>query len=175
MALEHHPPVPPHHEHLGRPHGEGHYTRDSDLIARIFPRGLDESKEHYARGIASRYGYSNLCDESKGEIAEVDIDRIFPCQSILNKTKVIELILYLRDNDVPGYPMGIKIDDDVYLLDGHHRVSAQILMGRKKVMIHYTALTQEMIDAQTPPRNERHSIRPAGGCCLDKDVWTSTR
>ena len=153
-------------EHIHHPHRihEGHPTRDTDLIAKIFPRGLDESKEHYARGIASRYGYSNLCDESKGEIAEVDIDRIFPCQSILNKTKVIEMILYLRDNDVPGYPMGIKIDDDVYLLDGHHRVSAQILMGRKKVMIHYTVLSQEIIEAQENQRTfERHSIREGHG------------
>ena len=46
------------------------------------------------------------------------------------------MILYLQENEVPGYPIGFRKGSEVYLLDGHHRTAAQILAGKKAVMIH---------------------------------------
>lgn len=135
-----------------------HPINDANLMGRIFPRGYDPGKEHYARSIASRYGYGKLCDLDNGTIEEVSVDIIWPCQSVLSKTHVIELALYLNDNDVPGYPMGIRINGEVYLIDGHHRVTAQILRGKKTVMMHLTDLAEDDPALQT--RHERHYQRP---------------
>lgn len=157
--LEEHRHYPPGHE------PPRHYIHDAELIGKIFPLGLDPSKEHFARAVASRYGYGKLCDLDNGEIAEVDINAIFPCQSIINKTRLIELMIYLRDNEVPGYPMGIKVGEDVYLLDGHHRVSAQILMGKKAVVMHLTSFQEddEVVEAvigQSPLRDSAGEMSP---------------
>lgn len=128
---------------------DSHLSHDIDMISKIFPRGFDLSKEHIGRGIASRIGYNNLYDMGKGTIEEVNINSIYPCQQVINKTKIIELILYIKNNEVPGYPIGLKIGEDIYLLDGHHRVSAQILSGRKTVMIHLTTLSEDNLFAET--------------------------
>jgi len=125
------------------PYWQEHYTHDVNLINKIFPLEFNPSIECFARDVASKIGYNDLCDLNKGEIVEVDINTIHPCQSVLAKTRLIELMIYLRDHEVPGYPMGIKIGNDVYLLDGHHRTSAQILMGKKTVMIHLTVLKED--------------------------------
>lgn len=128
------------------PHGQDpprHRIDDRDLINKIFPSGYDMDREHFARSMASKIGYGNLFNLDNGDIIEIDVDSIFPCQSIINKTRLIELMIYLRDNDVPGYPIGIKIEKDVYLLDGHHRVSAQILMGKKKVTMHLVTFSKD--------------------------------
>lgn len=133
------------------------YSREDNLIAKIFPRGLDISKEHFGRGIACRIGYNNLSNYGKGTIEEVDINSIYPCQQVLICSKVIDLMLYLRDNEVPGYPIGLKIGEDVYLVDGHHRVSAQILLGRKTVMMLLTTLKEDdpcILSANKPLKEE---------------------
>ena len=52
-------------------------------------------------------------------------------------------MLYIRDNEVPGYPVGIKIGEKIYLLDGHHRASAQIIMGKKTIMMHLITLQED--------------------------------
>ena len=120
-----------------------HYINDYKLINEIFPLGLNMSDECFARAVASKIGYHVLYNLDLGEIAEVDINLIRPCQSILSKTKLIELMLYIRDNEVPGYPVGIKIGEKIYLLDGHHRASAQIIMGKKTIMMHLITLQED--------------------------------
>lgn len=119
------------------------YGLDTALIDKIFPKGFDVVKEHFGRNIGSVIGYNNLNDEKKATVIDIDVNDIVPCQEVLDKTKVIELILYIRDKEVPGYPIGFKLGDEVYLLDGHHRVSAQILAGRKTVKMLITELNED--------------------------------
>ena len=131
-----------------------HPYSDVDLINQIFPRGLNYDKEKFARGIAARIGYNNLSDLTKGDIEEIEVQAIWPCQQMLSKTKVIGLALYLTDHDVPGYPIGIRVNDDVYLLDGHHRIAAQIIAGKKRVKIHTTDVSSEteLIEEMSHPK-----------------------
>lgn len=130
------------------------YGLNTALIDKIFPKGLDIAKEHFGRTTASILGYNNLCDEKKAVVMDIDVNDIVPCQEVLDKTKVIELILYIRDKEVPGYPVGIKLGDEVYLLDGHHRVSAQILAGRKTVKM----LITELNENEEIVKNTRNSV-----------------
>ena len=163
-----------HRHHPPGPEPPRHYIHDAELIGKIFPLGLDPGKEHFARAVATKYGYGNLCDLDNGEIAEVDINAIFPCQSIINKTRLIELMIYLRDNEVPGYPMGIKVGNEVYLLDGHHRVSAQILMGKKTVMMHLSLFNEddEIVEQVRNPKpiNFRHHETTIGTEVAEADL-----
>lgn len=127
---------------------------DTTLIGKIFPKGLDIAKENFARNVASIIGYNNFCDEKKAAVIDIDVNDIVPCQEVLDKTKVIELILYIRDKEVPGYPIGFKLGDEVYLLDGHHRVSAQILAGKKTVKMLITELNED----EEIVKNARNSV-----------------
>lgn len=130
------------------------YGLNTTLIDKIFPKGLDIAKEHFGRTIASILGYNNLNDDSKATLMDIDVNDIVPCQEVLDKTKVIELILYIKDNEVPGYPIGFKLGDEIYLLDGHHRVSAQILAGRKTVKMLITELNED----DEVVKNTRNSV-----------------
>lgn len=114
-----------------------------ELINKIFPRGYDAEEERFGRYIAEKLGYNVICDLEQGLVETVDIGNIIPCQQIISKTKIIEFMLYLMDNDVPGYPAGIRVNDVVYLIDGHHRVSAQILQGSKSVIVHTVDISSE--------------------------------
>ena len=119
------------------------HPRERDILNAIFPKGYDSAKERFARKIASEIGYAKLSEDGNGVIDEVGIDDIYPCQGFVNHTKIVEMMIYMRDNEVPGFPVGIRIGEDVYLIDGHHRVSAQILMGRKTVMMRITDIRYE--------------------------------
>ena len=132
------------------------------LIDKIFSKGFDIVKEHFGRTIASIIGYNNFCDEKKATVMDIDVNDIVPCQEVLDKTKVIELILYIRDKEVPGYPIGFKLGDEIYLLDGHHRVSAQILAGRKTVKMLITELNEDeeiVKNAKNSVVNNKQTVR----------------
>ena len=116
---------------------------NTTLIGKIFPKGFDVVKEQFARNVASIIGYNVLGDDKTATVIDVDTNNIVPCQEVLDRTKVIELILYIRDKEVPGYPVGIKLGDEIYLLDGHHRVSAQILAVRMTVKMLITELNED--------------------------------
>ena len=109
----HDTPRSPHHE-------PQHHSFDADIIGKIFPCGYSIDVEHNARSIATKIGYGVLCNLDNGVIEEVPIDRIHPCQRILNKTKVIEMILYLQENEVPGYPIGFRKGSEVYQIGRAH-------------------------------------------------------
>lgn len=135
---------------------------DTALIDKIFPKGFDVVKERLGRNIGSIIGYNNLCDEKKAAVMDIDVNDIVPCQEVLDKTKVIELILYIRDKEVPGYPIGFRLGNEIYLLDGHHRVSAQILAGRKTVKMLITELNEDdeiVKNTRNSVVNNRQTVR----------------
>lgn len=113
------------------------------MIDRIFPKGYDKATEMKARGVAGCIGYNVICDLERGTIEEVDVDDIWPCQQVMSKSKLIDLTLYVGKNEVPGVPSGIRMDGKICLIDGHHRVAAQILRGTKKVKIHLIDVDNE--------------------------------
>lgn len=118
--------------------------RNEQLIGMIFPRGYNYGQEQIGRGIAKHIGYDNLMDVNKGVFEDVDIKRIIPCQTVISTARIIQYMLYLREHDdIPGNPIAIRIGEDVYLLDGHHRVAAQILLGRQTVRILVTELKED--------------------------------
>lgn len=121
----------------------GEPLRNEQLIGMIFPRGYNYGQEQIGRGIAQHIGYDNLMDINKGVIEDVDIKKIIPCQTVISTARIIQYMLYLKDNDVPGNPIAIRVGEDVYLLDGHHRVSAQILLGKQTVKILVTELKED--------------------------------
>lgn len=122
----------------------GEPLRNEQLIGQIFPRGYNYGQEKIGRNLAQNIGYNNLMDINKGVFEDVDIKKIIPCQTVISTARIIQYMLYLREHDdVPGNPIAIRIGEDVYLLDGHHRVSAQILLGRQTVRILVTELKED--------------------------------
>lgn len=122
----------------------GEPLRNEQLIGQIFPRGYNYGQERIGRNIAQSIGYNNLMNINKGVVEDVDIKRIIPCQTVISTARIIQYMLYLRENhDVPGNPIAIRIGEDVYLLDGHHRVSAQILLGKTSVRILVTEMKED--------------------------------
>ena len=117
---------------------------EKNLIDTIFPLEYNSSLSIRAHELAMRNGafYGR-----EAELVSVHINQIHPCQGILSGAKVISLMIYLKNNKLDNYPTGILVDKDFYLLDGHHRTSAYILMGKKKIEVMATKVTKEEFES----------------------------
>lgn len=116
------------------------YDRNN-VINYIFAAGYNGSDGQRAHRI-SRLNGAFRGEQAK--IVEVDVDKIHPCQPFIDAAKVIAIFYCLKRNErLQGYPTGLLLGEDFYLLDGHHRASAQIMYGRKKIEVMATEITQD--------------------------------
>lgn len=79
---------------------------------------------------------------SKPRDAVVPIDSISPTQSEIHAEGLLDKLMFqaeggsLRDTTTKTLPEAIKRGDEYILLDGHHRVAAEIARGSTNVPIH---------------------------------------
>ncbi len=106
-----------------------------NLIENLFINKFDVKSAmtaHYARN-----------SNKEKEDMTVSIDKIYPCQNMLDGNKVIECFLLNKDGKELELAEGVKVEDKVYLYNGHHRVAAQILSGKTDVEIKVISLTKD--------------------------------
>ena len=110
-------------------------------IDKVFPNKYNKEDDDTARALAGdRLG---TVFAPKGEIQEVNISAIHPCQSGINAKQVVSLAQDIKENGMNEIPSAIKVGRDVYLLDGHHRVAAEIINGEKKVKVRLVEVSRE--------------------------------
>ena len=56
-------------------------------------------------------------------------------------------------------PSGIKLDEKVYILDGHHRAAAQILLGEKEINVRVLEIGEEEYNSERADmhKHQRHT------------------
>lgn len=79
---------------------------------------------------------------SKPKDAFVPVKKIAPTQSEIHSEGLLEKIMdqaegaSLKDARTGTYPEAVKMGDEYILLDGHHRIAAQIAQGKENVPVH---------------------------------------
>ena len=68
-----------------------------------------------------------------GEEMAVDISRLHATQNGINAKNVISLAEDISKNGITDLPTAIKVGNEYYLLDGHHRIAAEIIAGKNEV------------------------------------------
>lgn len=102
----------------------------------FFLTEYDGNMVSVARMIAGRYGRSdNIANNNLGRIEEIDIKDIYASQGFISRERLYKQKQLLAKNIFPGYPVGVRANGKICLIDGHHRVAAQILAKRQKIKI----------------------------------------
>lgn len=128
---------------------------EREFLLELFPAGFAERPTDVCR-IARRKG---LFSGEAGEIVNVEVAHIFPCQDYLNKQRLNEL-LEDRDNSVHwDPPMGVKLGEDVFLIDGHHRASALISFGNDTISMKVIEITKEEWEDEIIPTGIKMIMR----------------
>lgn len=109
-------------------------------VDKVFYRKYSAADDKTAREIAKdRVG---TVFAPKGEIKSISVSSIQPAQEVINASRVLSLATDINKNGLNEIPTGLKVGETVYLLDGHHRVAAQIILGQKKVKIRIVEASQ---------------------------------
>lgn len=84
-----------------------------------------------------------LKSNKEKEHMNVSINKIHPCQPVIDGSIVIKY--FLSNNKMEGLEpiTGVKVEDEVYLCDGHHRVAAQILSNENEIEMDIVSITKE--------------------------------
>ena len=90
-------------------------------------------KKEVAEEVRNSVEYESVFSKPKGDIETVSVSRLHPTQQYLvsENLKNISKIEISEDN----LPMGVLRNGKVYVVDGHHRIAADIIKGRRKVRI----------------------------------------
>ena len=71
--------------------------------------------------------------KSRGSIVEVSVEDLYPSQGTMNGNIILEYIIAINNGKALPPAEGIKLGDRIYILNGHHRVAANIILGNKTV------------------------------------------
>lgn len=111
----------------------------------IFPGG--------PRTIAALHFFSAL-KESR-VVLDAPIDSIWPSQPLISWLKVGELMKSIRAEGLHNPPPCVKVGEDFYLVDGHHRTAAQIALGYKTIKVRAVEVSPEEWEAEIQRLKEK--------------------
>lgn len=130
----------------GRINGSGIFTQD-DLsnfftsVDKVFLKKYNKEDDDTARALGGdRLG---TVFAPKGDVENVSVSSIHPCQPGINAKQVVSLAQDIKENGMNEIPSAIKVGRDVYLLDGHHRVAAEIINSVRTVKIRLVEVSRE--------------------------------
>lgn len=105
-------------------------------INSIFPNCHDMEIVRLARRQVEKHGgFGAIVNGNLGQIEEIDIKDIYASQGFISRERLYKQKQLLAKNIFSGYPVGVRINGKVCLIDGHHRVATQILSKREKIKI----------------------------------------
>ena len=130
--------------------GRGNFFTQDELsrfhtdINRVFPVKYDRVSDDVARELArDRVG---TVFAPKGDVENVSISKLHPCQDGINAKNTMALFDSIRNEGIKEPATALRVGDEVYLLDGHHRVAAAIIAGKKEVPLRIVKATKQEWD-----------------------------
>ncbi len=101
------------------------------------------------------YRFSRL-NYLRGDVFEVAASCIHPTQRSVRNESVKHFMKAYEEGRTPdGFPAGIKVGGDIYLLDGHHRTAAQIALGYKTIKVRAVEVSPEEWEAEIQRLKEK--------------------
>lgn len=111
-----------------------------NLINTLFKHSYDDKESSVAHSILM----SGKEDDKKN--ISVPLDSIHPCQPSIGGDRVIQYIVAKKDNEKIEPPIGIKVGNDVYICDGHHRTAAALLLDEEDITVRVLPITKKYWD-----------------------------
>lgn len=107
----------------------------------------DQIMQSYVYKIEQQEYKNGIYDVGKAKqyLTTVDTDSLIATQWHVNKESVDAMVANFSEKP-QSYPVGVRVNGHIYLIDGHHRSAAQILMGRKQIQIVLLDLPQKDVD-----------------------------
>ena len=112
----------------------------STSIDRVFPNKYDEVEDKVSELFKDRFGSSFA---PVGKTVDVSVDVLHSTQNGINAKNVISLAESIEKNGLTELPTAIRVGGDVFVKDGHHRVAAEILAGKKTVPMRVIEVSPE--------------------------------
>lgn len=145
----------------------------------IFKVKYDKAVDEAARSLGTQ---TSVFGASKNKVAQFDVSQIVPCQDGINPKNVIHIAESIAQDGLQELPYGYKIGDRIYLMDGHHRVAADIIAGKTKIAIRFEVKDEaeflkklESVRAGKPTLKQmaeaRHAARTPEQIKAIKDAW----
>lgn len=113
------------------------------LIDKVFPF-------EYSIGLSSKI---RLLSEKTGafegrdaKVEDVPLDKVHPGQSFIRPEHVVVLYECMNEWENTAFPTALKVGDEYYVLDGHHRVMAKILADEKTMKMKITEVSMENVN-----------------------------
>jgi hypothetical protein len=120
---------------------ESELSRFHTDINRVFPVRYDKESDDVARELArDRVG---TVFAPKGEVRNVSVNRIHPCQDGINAKNTMALVESIKNEGIREPATALQVGNEIYLLDGHHRVAAAIIAKKKQVPLRIVTATEE--------------------------------
>lgn len=116
--------------------GEG-WTTNTD---KIFLNKYNENNDNVAR---AGWIDTGTVFAPKGNIETVKMKDIVPGQKVVGTSNMKNIAKSMASEGQKETPFGVKVGGKVILLDGHHRVGAQILSGKKSTPIRLVTVSQK--------------------------------
>lgn len=138
--------------------GRGNFFTQEELsrfhtdINRVFPVKYDKVSDDVARELArDRVG---TVFAPKGEVENVSVNRIHPCQDGINAKNTTALVESIKNEGIKEPATALQVGNEIYLLDGHHRVAAAIIAGKKEVPLRIVKATKQEWDEAMRKRKQ---------------------
>lgn len=116
--------------------GEGWATNTD----KIFLNKYNENNDNVAR---SGWIDGGTVFAPKGTIENVKMKDIVPGQKVVGTNNLKNVAKSMAAEGQKETPFGVKVGGKVILLDGHHRVGAQIISGKKSTPIRVVTVSQK--------------------------------
>lgn len=112
-------------------------------IDRIFVNKYNQIDDDTARSIVGASDLLGTTFAPKGDIVMASVKNIHPCQNGVNAKNVIKIADSIAEEGLKDAPTALKVGNDYYLLDGHHRVAAEMIAGKQKVQLRVAEISKE--------------------------------
>lgn len=120
---------------------EGELSRFHTDIDRVFRVKYNRESDDIARELAKdRVG---TVFAPRGDVEYVSVSKIHPCQDGINAKRTMALVDSIKAEGFKEPAMALRVGNEVYLLDGHHRVAAAIIAGKKRVPLRIVTVTKQ--------------------------------
>lgn len=113
-------------------------------------------RDYTMASIVHRMAAKTKFTDENNPVIEVSEEHLHPSQSIVFKYKIDGIKKYLEETNgiLNYYPIGVKVGEEVYIIDGHHRSAAQIALY-KKAKVRVVEIPEEDVQKEIEKNKKR--------------------
>lgn len=107
---------------------------------------LDKVFSHEVASASTQQAIKQAIDERGGfgrwgvikpteTIEEVDLSSLYPTQDMILSSNLKSIVASMKNEGMKEMPTAVNLDGKIYVMDGHHRVAAALLMKQNRIRL----------------------------------------